>query len=135
MRLPWIAEKLLQMNNLEAFDACFLVRGKNTITKNDVECYKYWFGKQHTLTPPVNYYRANFEYVIPEKKFCELNIPFLAAIPDKDPYLNTSLLDGMKKEYKYIETTVIKECGHCAQQEEPEMINKLIRDFLTKHNL
>lgn len=88
-----------------------------------------------TITPPVNYYRANFEYVLPDKKFCESNVPFLVAIPDNDPYLNTSLLDGMKKEYKYIETTVIKGCGHCAQQEEPEIVNKLIRDFLTKHNL
>lgn len=88
-----------------------------------------------TLTPPINYYRANFLFVVPEKKRCDLNIPFLHAMAEHDVALSITLLDSMQKEYKHIEPVVLKGCRHTVQQEDPDIVNKLIRDFLTKHNL
>lgn len=59
----------------------------------------------------------------------------LVAHGQNDDYINTSILDLMKKEYSTIETTVVENVGHFMQQEEPVKINKLIRDFLSRNNL
>lgn len=45
-RAPVIPEFSLQMENLAIFDHSMLVKGKDTITTQDIECFKYWFGKQ-----------------------------------------------------------------------------------------
>lgn len=45
-RAPVIPEFSLQMDNLAIFDHSMLVKGKDTITTQDIECFKYWFGKQ-----------------------------------------------------------------------------------------
>lgn len=59
----------------------------------------------------------------------------LVALAAKDDYLCHSLLDTMKKEYTTIETTIVENTSHFLQQEDPEKVNKLIRDFLTKNNI
>ncbi|XP_049865624.1 epoxide hydrolase 3-like [Pectinophora gossypiella] len=132
---PALAEKMMQMNNMSVFDKTLLRAGCDSVTQQDVEAYKYWFGKQHTMTPPVNYYRANFEYTLPEKPRSSAKIPFLAIHPENDFYLNATLHDRMKNEYECIETTILKDCGHFCQQQEPAKVNQLIRDFLAKNNL
>lgn len=54
---------------------------------------------------------------------------------EHDVALSITLLDSMQKEYKHIEPVVLKGCRHTVQQEDPDIVNKLIREFLTKHNL
>ncbi|XP_028163840.1 epoxide hydrolase 1-like [Ostrinia furnacalis] len=130
-RMPGLAEHVLQLDNLVIFDKAMLVPGKDTITQQDMECYKYWFGKQFAFTPPVNYYRANFAYCLPEKHVTD-KVPMLVIHAAKDPYIDLSVLDIMKQEYSDIETTVIEDCGHFLQQEEPAKVNKVIREFLAK---
>ncbi|CAG4951296.1 unnamed protein product [Parnassius apollo] len=129
-RMPVLPELMIQMNNLRAFDAMF----KDHSNENDIECYKYWFGKPCALTPPINYYRANFQLPLPEK-YRDEKVPMLIANGQRDKYLGPSILDCMKKEYKHIETMLIENCSHFLQQEAPEKINKIIRDFLTKNNM
>ncbi|XP_069355244.1 uncharacterized protein [Maniola hyperantus] len=133
-RAPKIAELSLQMNNLAIFDQSMLVKGKESITDQDIECFKYWFGKQMAFTSPVDYYRANFSYTF-SKKIHKENVPFLAVHGANDPYLSHSLLDIMKEAYTHIETVVVDGAGHFMQQEEPVKVNKVIMDMLAKHNL
>lgn len=87
------------------------------------------------LTPPINYYRANFRFDMPEIVEHKENVPMLVAHAASDHYLNHSLLDTMKKEYACIETTIVDNCSHFLQQEEPGKVNKVIRDFLSKNNI
>ena len=63
------------------------------------------------------------------------NVPMLVAHASNDDYISHSLLDAMKKEYSVIETTIVDGCSHFLQQEEPEKVNKVIRDFLSKNNI
>ncbi|XP_026765361.2 epoxide hydrolase 4-like [Galleria mellonella] len=133
-RMPYIPEQLLQLNNLNVFDKSMLVPGKDSITSKDIECYKYWFAKDFAFTYPINYYRANFAYSLPEKHL-EENVPMLVAHAENDLYIRHSILDMMKKQYDYIETTIVKDCRHFLQQEEPEKVNKIIREFLIKYKL
>lgn len=132
-RIPNLAEVLLQMNNLAAFDRTFKKKAEY-VTDEDIECYKYWFGKQTGLTPPVNYYRANFAYTWPES-IHEEKIPFLCAHGENEKYLSRTILEILRREYMYIETVIIDGCGHFMQQEDPVKVNKVVKEFLTKHHL
>uniref|UniRef100_A0AAU7BB66 Soluble spoxide hydrolase n=1 Tax=Maruca vitrata TaxID=497515 RepID=A0AAU7BB66_MARVT len=132
-RIPGLAEQVLQLNNLALFDKVMLVPGKDTITAEDIECYKYWFGKTLAFTPPINYYRANFKVFVPEKQ-TKGKVPMLVAHASNDPYIELSVLDLMKEEYD-AETAVVENTGHFLQQEEPAKVNNVIRQFLTKHNI
>ncbi|KAM3967950.1 epoxide hydrolase 1 [Aphomia sociella] len=133
-RMPAIPELLMQRNNLMIFEKAMLVAGKDSITNNDIECYKYWFTKDLAFMYPINYYRANFAYSV-KKKHLKENVPMLVAGAQNDSYINKSVLDLMKKEYDHIETTIVDNSGHFLQQEEPQKVNKLIREFLNKHKL
>ncbi|XP_072941881.1 uncharacterized protein [Epargyreus clarus] len=131
-RMPGLAESVFQMENI--FAKAMLVEGKDTVTSQDIECYWYWFSKQFAFTPPINYYRANFVYTLPEK-YKDEKVPLLIANAANDNYVSVGILDRMKKEYAQIETVVVDNCGHFLQQEEPQKVNTIIRNFLVKHNI
>ncbi|XP_045492507.1 epoxide hydrolase 1-like [Colias croceus] len=133
-RMPIIPELLFQQNNLDLLDRAMLVKGKTTIDSQDIECFKYWFSKKHAITPPINYYRANFRYTYTSQNFKE-DIPFLYALGEKDPYVSKEISDLMETRYTSLEKKVVKDLGHFMQQEDPDTINSLIRSFLNKHNL
>ncbi|XP_039746247.1 epoxide hydrolase 4-like isoform X1 [Pararge aegeria] len=133
-RAPKIPELSLQIDNLTIFEQYMLVKGKDTTTMEDIECFKYWFCKQMAFTPPLNYYRANFSYTFTKKVHKE-NVPFLIAHGANDRYISHSVLDVMNEAYPNIETVIVDGVGHFMQQEEPVKVNKLISDLLTKHNL
>lgn len=166
-----------------------IVEGKPSVDSQDLECYKYWFGKQckfaahicfaillntqknvvlqasirairtyyphnlfhcnfpkwdecmclfcfaDALTPPINYYRAAFEYSDIELKRHDENVPFLFALGSNEIFLSKKIMETMNKLYKTIETTNVQDSGHFMQQEDPEKVNRLIRTFLQKQNL
>lgn len=86
------------------------------------------------MTPPINYYRANFKYSA-EIKYHDEKVPFLFAHGSDEKYLNSSLLERMKEQYSVIETAIVEGAGHFLPQTEPEKTNKLIDEFLEKHSL
>lgn len=59
----------------------------------------------------------------------------LVANAEKDTALVPNLLNRMKEEYKYIETMLVKDSHHFLQEQEPQKVNKIIREFLAKHKL
>ncbi|KAI8440450.1 hypothetical protein MSG28_001746 [Choristoneura fumiferana] len=55
-RMPALPERFILMDDMAIFDKTIPAEEGS----QDIECYKYWFGKPYALTPPINYYRANF---------------------------------------------------------------------------
>lgn len=131
-QIPVLPELLLQMNDLSMFNKTFTTKGEK-MDQQDIECYKYWFGKPTALTPPINYYRANM-YVCFDKKYKEENVPMLVANAANDNHLSPAILEIMKTEYAHLDTIMLEGCGHFSTQEQPETVNMTIRDFLKKHN-
>ncbi|VVC91708.1 unnamed protein product [Leptidea sinapis] len=87
------------------------------------------------LTPPINYYRANFGYSSELKPQDQQPVPFLFAHGSNEKYLNAKIRENIKTLYQHVEIAIIEDSGHFTQQEDPEKVNKLIRDFLAKQNL
>lgn len=135
-RVPLIPELMMSFNDLVFYDKIMLFPDKKSTDAEDVECYKYWFRKPYALTSPLNYYRANFTPAnVPAIEEHKENVPMLVAHAANDLFLDPNMLETMKKQYACIETTIVAGAGHFLQQEEPEKVNILIRDFLSRHNL
>ncbi|KAJ0179490.1 hypothetical protein K1T71_005202 [Dendrolimus kikuchii] len=132
-QIPVLPEFFFTMQDLSMFDNLFKSNGKNLNTQ-DIECYKYWFGKPYGMTLPINYYRANLSVYF-EKKYIEDKVPMLVANASNDVAISPGILEIMKTEYAQIETIMIEDCGHFSLHEEPEKVNKIITDFLNKHSI
>lgn len=73
--------------------------------------------------------------LVSEKKDVKGNIPMLAVHARDDQILDSGVLNVLKEEYPNIETKIVDNVGHCIQQEEPLLVNELIKNFLLEHNL
>ncbi|XP_045533993.1 epoxide hydrolase 4 [Papilio machaon] len=131
--VPKLPEWTLQMGGLKVFEDMFKHDGKN-VDEDTILCYKYTFSKPGSFTAPVNYYRAVFSLTCPEK-YIDNNVPMLVANAEKDVALVPNLLNRIKEEYKYVETILVKDTHHFLQEQEPEKVNNIIREFLNKHKL
>ncbi|XP_077292369.1 epoxide hydrolase 4-like [Arctopsyche grandis] len=126
---PCLPEMAMRSDDLKVFNRSLL--GKNSkVTEDDIEAYKYTFSMKGAFTPPINYYRENFlKSFIPRGK----KIPRgLYVIGEKDPYISVTTAKLMGQYYDGLETKILKEGRHFIQQEQPEEVNEIIRNFITK---
>ena len=87
-----------------------------------------------SLTPPINYYRANFvsgrRSDEERKKHIDISAPGLFMFGELDDYLVLDHLDIGKKYVKKLETRIVKGANHFVQQDDPETVNEYMREFL-----
>lgn len=79
----------------------------------------------------MNYYRANFDNDIsikpPEK------LPKgLYVLGEFEEYLSLSNIVGVMKRYNGLEAKILRNGRHFIQQEKPDSVNEMIRNFLRK---
>lgn len=119
------------MYDLKMFDS--FLNKSGTIDKQDVEAYKYVYSRSDAFKYPVNYYRANMNFLNqePTKKTtdCPKGLYILAEL---DTAISQDTIPSMQKLYDNFEAKVIKNAKHIAQQDKPVETNQLIREFLEK---
>ncbi len=83
---------------------------------------------------PLSYYRnidtnhdslARFENA-------PIRLPTLMIAADSDPVLPAGLTAGMERWVPDLEIVAVPDCGHWAQQEQPEQVNRALLDFLSR---
>ena len=85
------------------------------------------------LTFPINYYRAN---IIPDKELLKRRAEDvkpprgLFLFGDQDKYIETEIVDKTKRMVFNLTAEIIKGASHFVQQDEPEAVNKAMREFL-----
>ncbi|OQV11892.1 Epoxide hydrolase 4 [Hypsibius exemplaris] len=137
-QLPYLAELTFGKNDLARLTASFtkppMGAKAGTFSAEDIEAYKYTFGKPGALTPPVNYYRNIFR-LIPVKRLCSthLQMPVLLVFGTADQALDTEAavmsgdwVDG------YFEVKLLEGISHWVQNEAPDRVNEAIETFLSK---
>lgn len=87
------------------------------------------------LTPPLNYYRAALLNRLsrPPQKKLEIETPGLLIFGELDAYL---LLDHVTVAQKYVtnlEGRIVKGANHFVQQDDPDTVNRYMREFLEKN--
>jgi pimeloyl-ACP methyl ester carboxylesterase len=84
------------------------------------------------FTPPINYYRANgFSLSLPKSKpKKDIKAPGLYMFGEHDDHLVFGHLWTAQHCIKNLKVRMVKGANHYVQQDDPEKVNKLIRDFL-----
>lgn len=59
-----------------------------------------------------------------------ITVPALVIAADSDPVLPVSLTEGMERWVPDLRVEVVERCGHWTQQERPEVVSRLLVEFL-----
>jgi pimeloyl-ACP methyl ester carboxylesterase len=84
------------------------------------------------FTPPINYFRANgFSLSPPKSKLKkEIEVPGLYVFGEHDGHLVFDHLWTAQDYIKNLTVKIVKGANHYTQQDEPDKVNSIIRDFL-----
>ncbi|MGA7936280.1 MAG: alpha/beta hydrolase [Kovacikia sp.] len=132
-QLPVLPELLLQLNDYQALEQ--MLRGmainKSAFTEADIEAYKNAFAKPGALTAALNYYRNLFQPGgMNGRSWGVLEVPTLMIWGEDDIPLGKELTYGTEKYVQNFRIRYIPDCSHWVQQEQPQLVNQYMREFL-----
>lgn len=104
------------------------------LSDDEIEAYKFTFGKDKAFTGPLNYYRENVRFLFPYERLPPPPkfVPGLYLLGEKDIYISPGSGDLAKKMYEKLEFKIIEGADHFGNQNMPEATNLLMREFLKK---
>ncbi|KAJ9574479.1 hypothetical protein L9F63_008342, partial [Diploptera punctata] len=114
-QLPYLPELLIRSFDFRVFKVLFKAKTPKTTTiatDEDIEAFKYTFSKPGSITPPINYYRANFGNRSSDGgriKEIDIPAPGLFLFGEKDDYLVLDHLEIGKKYVKNLVTKIVKD--------------------------
>ena len=133
-QLPWLPELLLQLNDYQAIKSIFAGTAidKTAFSPTDIEAYKDAAAKRGALTAMLNYYRNIFQSLFNDKprEWGVLNIPTLMIWGEEDTALGKELTYETEKLVNSLQIKYIPNCSHWVQQEQPQLVNQYMREFL-----
>ena len=133
-QLPWLPELLLQADNYKVIGELFnsTAIDKATFTPADLEAYKQAAAKPGALTAMLNYYRANFSSnpAWNNRNWGILPMPTLLVWGEADQALGKELTYGTELYVADLTVRYLPQCSHWVQQEQPQLVNQYMREFL-----
>lgn len=120
-----IPELTLRSFDLRIFET---LKSHNT-TKEDIEAFKYVFGGDGALTPPINYYRANIGDALETVKPATYKKGLL-LLAENDIYISKACGPAAERFVPNLKFQLMEDVDHFCQQKDPVVVNKYIRDFL-----
>lgn len=130
-QMPKLPEFFIRMNDLKMFEVSL---GKYC-TPEEVEAFKYTFSHKGALTPPINYYRANFtdsSMRAPKPPKDIPHVPGLYLLGEKDLYISKATGPLLQERFNNLEFKIVQGAGHFVQQDKPDLVNEIMREFLGK---
>ena len=133
-QLPWLPEMLLHWNDYQVIESVFAGTAidKTAFSPTDIEAYKDAAAKRGALTAMLNYYRNIFPDLFNYKRqeWGVLNIPTLMIWGEDDMALGKELTSGTEKFVENLQIKYIPNCSHWVQQEQPQLVNQYMHEFL-----
>ena len=132
-QLPFLPELLLRWNNYKAIESAFIntAINKSAFTDEDIQAYKKSAAKPEALTAMINYYRCFVRQTLrSEKSWNKLDVPTLMIWAENDTALGKELTYRTEDYVNNLTLKYIPNCSHWVQQEQPELVNQYIADFL-----
>ena len=137
-QIPWLPEFILQLNDYQAIAS--MLKGtaidKNAFSESDLNAYKDSAAKRGALTAMINYYRCGLKYAseIEQKQWQIIDVPTLTIWGEEDIALGKELTYGTDRYVRNWQVKYIPNCSHWVQQEQPELVNRYIREFISSLN-
>ncbi|KAK9404071.1 epoxide hydrolase 4 [Crotalus adamanteus] len=138
-QMPWLPELIFSINDFKVLKNILTSHssriGKKScgLTAEDIEAYLYVFSQPGALTGPINHYRNLFSCL--PLQHHEITMPTLLVWGEKDPFMEVEMAEitriYVKKQFRL---TVLSEASHWLQEDQPDIVNKLIWTFLKEES-
>lgn len=133
-QLPLIPEIVLQRNNYQAIASALtdMAIDKSAFTPEDLNAFKQAAAQPGALTAMLNYYRCIFRQLFSstQRSWNVIAIPTLMIWGEKDSVFGKELTYNTGEYVSNLQVKYIPNCSHWVQQEQPELVNNYIREFL-----
>ncbi|MGH2413712.1 MAG: alpha/beta fold hydrolase [Microcystaceae cyanobacterium] len=133
-QLPLLPEWLLQWNNYQLIANSFMDMAidKSAFSQADLEAYREAASQPGALTAMLNYYRNTIQglFINPQQEWEMLEVPTLMIWGENDTALGKELTYGTEAHVKNLQIKYIPNCSHWVQQEQPQLVNQYMREFL-----
>jgi|SRR5215469_5144239 len=140
-QLPWLPELAMRAGNF--WLPMRAIRGgavrKEAFTDADLEHFRQALSRPYALSAALNYYRAlarrDFMSDPPASHWLARTVqaPTLLIWGEQDIALTKELTYGMEDLFeREFEIKYVPDSGHWVQQEKPELVSRLILDFLSR---
>lgn len=131
-QLPWLPELLIQLSDYQAIETAFtgMAVDKSTFTKADLDAYKDAAAKRGAVTAMLNYYRNFWQQQLLSSDWSILEVPTLMIWGENDTALGKELTYGTEAYVRDFRIKYIPNCSHWVQQEQPQLVNQYMRDFI-----
>ncbi|WP_353734823.1 MULTISPECIES: alpha/beta hydrolase [unclassified Okeania] len=134
-QLPFLPELMLEFDDYQGIGSIFKsMVNKSAVTDADIEAYKDAVAKRGALTSMINYYRNIFSGFFNQQEWGILRIPTLMLWGEEDTALGKELTYGTEEYVENFQIRYIPNCGHSVQQEQPQLVNQYMREFLSNDN-
>ena len=131
-QLPEIPEALIQASDYQLIETMITagVIDKSAFTKADIEAYKNAVAKWGALTAMLNYYRNIPQQRMLNTDWSILEVPTLMIWGESDVALGKELTNNTEAYVRNLQVKYIPNCSHWVQQEQPQLVNRYMREFL-----
>jgi pimeloyl-ACP methyl ester carboxylesterase len=131
-QIPWLPEFLIQSSDYQPIETAIkgMAVNKSAFSKEDLEAYKDAAAKRGAMTATLNYYRNIFQQRMTSQDWSVLEVPTLMIWGEKDTALGKELTYGTEAYVRDFQIKYIPDCSHWVQQEQPQLVNQYIREFL-----
>ena len=131
-QLPVIPELFLQSQDYQFIENAFkgMAIKKSAFSTEDINVYKDAAAKRGALTAMINYYRNILGSPMFNQNSSILEVPTLMIWGEEDTALGKELTYGTESYVENFQIRYISNCSHWVQQEQPELVNQYMREFL-----
>ncbi|XP_067877087.1 epoxide hydrolase 4-like [Heterodontus francisci] len=134
-QVPKLPELLMCMDDFKALKNVYMgkrmgIQNKSSrLTDEELEAYVYTFSRPGALVGPLNYYRNIFSNL--PAKCHNVTTPTLVIWGDKDGALEVGMTAYIEQYVQNVfRLKVVPGASHWVQQDQPDVVNKLIWTFL-----
>ncbi|MCG8353455.1 MAG: alpha/beta hydrolase [Chloroflexales bacterium] len=134
-QLPWLPEALIRANDYALIDQIFRGQSirKDAFSAEDIEMFKDAISKPGALTAALNWYRAvgrGGGLSLRRGVENRIETPTLLIWGEEDQALGKELTYNTDQFVSNLQVRYIPQCSHWVQQEQPELVNRYIIEFL-----
>ncbi|XP_041361319.1 epoxide hydrolase 4-like [Gigantopelta aegis] len=130
-QVPIISEFFFEMNDMKYLELSLAKKPLGlcvgSMSNSDIEAYKYAFSKSG-FSGPINYYRASLRYKL--VRMNRLQMPVLIIWGCQDQALDRGIADASSHYCDNVTMKFLDESSHYVQMDQPDLVNKCMRDFL-----
>jgi epoxide hydrolase 4 len=132
-QLPWLPERFMRRGDMRA-NAARIFRGtaaqRSAFSDEDLDHLAAAMAQPGALTGMINYYRAAFRRPLWREKIPPIEAPTLLIWGERDRFLVRRNTENYSRWVKDFTVRYIPDAAHWVQQEKPDVVNEMLREFL-----